>query len=391
MIIYFDWGSDLNTAQMKRYSLAEAKGNAVQASFTKRPYENWEKMWSFTEGARKAIARLVSADSSKQIVLTQGTMEGIMRILDVLFLDARRVLSPHDSVVATDLEISSVYRQLYPTFNLQVAPISQALNQTELTRAFVSIVTQSGNKPPVKAVFLSHVAYRDGRLLPVQSIISSIRKVDPNIKILVDGAQAVGNVNVDVKTIDADFYVFDFHKWIQGPNFTGAIYCRDEATTRLMADHATHPMSFDRSFKIESTLCSKYGPLPGECAALPAAIKGFLSGKFSIESYKCASKLREMIRNSPIFKQVSNHLLPEYLATGIVTLPLKRKQRGIRRRLLEKSNIHVAEHWPTIPLELQRVVSTQGFVRISCSDNWNTQKHVNLLFDALKEDWKTYS
>ncbi|OGQ99005.1 MAG: hypothetical protein A2505_11085 [Deltaproteobacteria bacterium RIFOXYD12_FULL_55_16] len=388
MTAYFDWGSDLNVAQAERFYSAEEEGLSVQASFTSRPYYNWELMWKFMAEARQSIAKLINAKTASRVVLTQGTMEGMMRVFNVLLFDSQRFLAPGDAIATTDMEISATYRQLYPTFNLCVAKISEGTNEDEMAQIVIQEIRHA--ERPIKAFFLSHVAYCDGRKLPVETLIPAIREHFPDIKIIVDGAQAVGNVRVNIQKFEPDFYLFDFHKWIQGPNFTGAIHCRDEATTLLMVKHATHPMAFDRSFDIEATLCSKYGPLPGSCAALPAAIDGFLSGVLTQESFTLASELRTMIRENGTFRTVLKYILPESIATSIVTLPLSEKQRGIRKRLLDKDGIHVAEHWPSIPPQLQRRVPTGGFVRISCSDNWNTRTEVEYLFDALLKDWKMF-
>ncbi|GMQ63905.1 aminotransferase class V-fold PLP-dependent enzyme [Vallitalea maricola] len=75
----------------------------------------------------------------------------------------------------------------------------------------------------VKLIFFSHIEYNTGVMHDLKKIRESIN-IGKNTKILVDGAQAVGQVNVQLDSVD--FYVFPFHKWMLGPMGTGMIYIK---------------------------------------------------------------------------------------------------------------------------------------------------------------------
>lgn len=75
-------------------------------------------------------------------------------------------------------------------------------------------------------VLISHVTYNTAEILPVQKICQAAREIGAIS--LVDGAQAVGQIPVDVKEIDCDFYAFPAHKWLGGPEGVGFLHVRPE-------------------------------------------------------------------------------------------------------------------------------------------------------------------
>lgn len=385
MQLYFDWASDLNVTLMQRFLKSQAQGTKLQNNFSRNPFKNWERWWELYEDARAQISRLIHSRSAGNVVLTQGTMAGLVQILDVLTRDPNRRLSPGDTILATDCEFPPLYRQLYPDLDLRIAKIGRCSGK-QICARLVNALAKSNR--PVKAVFLSHVLYRNGTEVPLQAAISAIHKKSSSIIVIVDGAQAVGHVNVDVSKIGADFYVGDFHKWVQGPNFTGFIHCLSEASVEMLAKHATHPMAFVRTLGIETHLCSKFGPLAFAVAAIPPALRGFLKDEFILNSFDLARDLESRIVGSKVFSNSLRILAPKDFRTGIIALQLEPQQRCLRQRLFERHGMLVSEQWPKIVRGLKTKIDSPGFLRISCSDNWNTKREIDKLFEALRKEWK---
>jgi L-cysteine/cystine lyase len=75
-----------------------------------------------------------------------------------------------------------------------------------------------------RLVALSHVDWTTGEILPLKEICTSAH--DRGVLTLVDGAQSVGNIPVDIPQIGADMYAFTGHKWVLGPEGMGAFYVR---------------------------------------------------------------------------------------------------------------------------------------------------------------------
>lgn len=80
--------------------------------------------------------------------------------------------------------------------------------------------------PRTGLVAVSHVLWTSGRVLPIARIVRACR--DAGVRCLVDGAQAVGQIAVDLGALDPDFYAFTGHKWLLGPVGTGGLYVRPE-------------------------------------------------------------------------------------------------------------------------------------------------------------------
>jgi len=82
--------------------------------------------------------------------------------------------------------------------------------------------------PRTRLVALSHVDWTDGAVFPLEEICALAR--ERGVLTLIDGAQSVGNIPVDVPTSGADMYAFTGHKWVLGPEGMGALYVRPGLT-----------------------------------------------------------------------------------------------------------------------------------------------------------------
>ena len=77
--------------------------------------------------------------------------------------------------------------------------------------------------PRVRLVSVSHVSRRTGARLPIPQICAAVAAAVPTAATLVDGAQALGVIEVDVKALGCDVYVTNGHKYCLGPTGTGAM------------------------------------------------------------------------------------------------------------------------------------------------------------------------
>jgi selenocysteine lyase/cysteine desulfurase len=82
-----------------------------------------------------------------------------------------------------------------------------------------------------KLITLSHVAHIDGRMFPLQQVCEIAER--RHVILAIDGAQAVGQVPVDLGTLDVDFYFFSGHKWCAGPMGIGALLITKRYKERL--------------------------------------------------------------------------------------------------------------------------------------------------------------
>ena len=170
------------------------------------------------EGARKKAARFINAPSEKTIVLTAGTTDGINLVAQTY---GRMTLRPGDEVILSWLEHHSniVPWQILCEQTgaaLRVIPITDR-GEIDLD-AYAALLS-----PRTKIVAVSHVSNSLGTINPVRPIITQAQQ--RGAVVVLDGAQAVPHLVVDVQALDCDFYVFSSHKMF-GPTGTGVLYGR---------------------------------------------------------------------------------------------------------------------------------------------------------------------
>ena len=172
------------------------------------------------EDARRTVARFLNAADPREIVFTRGTTESI-NLVASSFSDA--FMQPGDEVLVSAMEHHS---NIVP-WQRQAARKGIALKVIPITEkgeldmeAFDALLTEK-----TKLVSVAHVSNVLGTVNPVGEII---RKAHARgIPVLVDGAQSVPHMPVDVQALDADFYVLSGHK-IYGPTGIGILYGKEK-------------------------------------------------------------------------------------------------------------------------------------------------------------------
>jgi cysteine desulfurase/selenocysteine lyase len=172
------------------------------------------------ERARRKVQGLLNAASPKEIVFLRGTTEGINLVAATY---GRQHVGPEDEVLITTMEHHSniVPWQLLceeKGARLRVAPINDR-GELEI-EGFSELLTER-----TKIVAVVHVSNALGTINPVRRIIEMAHA--RGAPVLVDGAQAVPHMAVDVQDLDCDFYVFSGHKAF-GPTGIGALYGKQE-------------------------------------------------------------------------------------------------------------------------------------------------------------------
>ena len=177
------------------------------------------------EGAREAVRRFVNAASTREIVFVRGTTEAVNLVAQSW---GRPRLGPGDEIVLSHLE-----------HHANIVPWQMLCEQTG-ARLRVIPMTRSGELdfdayrsllgPRTRLLALTHVSNALGTVVPVREYIAEARR--HGAAVLLDGAQAVPHMPVDVQALDCDFYCFSAHKMC-GPTGIGVLYGR-EALLRAM-------------------------------------------------------------------------------------------------------------------------------------------------------------
>ncbi len=177
------------------------------------------------EAARDAIAGFINARNRRELVFTSGTTESINLVAQSF---CRPGLIPGDRILLSQLEHHSniVPWQLLcdqTGAELLVVPIDE---RGELDLVTFNRQIESG----VKILAIAHVSNALGTILPVSELIRRARQ--NGVPVLLDGAQAVPHMPVDVQALECDFYAFSGHKMC-GPTGIGVLYGREQHLERM--------------------------------------------------------------------------------------------------------------------------------------------------------------
>lgn len=179
-----------------------------------------ERATTAYELTRKKLAAFLNSPSTDQIIFTSGTTAGINLVAQTF---GRSQISKGDQIIVSNLEHHSniVPWQMIAEergAEIKVIPVSDAgVLDIEALKALLN--------PKVKLVAVNHVSNAIGTINPIAEIIQLSHEV--GAKVLIDGAQSVAHLAVDVQALDLDFFVFSAHK-LFGPTGVGVLYGKRE-------------------------------------------------------------------------------------------------------------------------------------------------------------------
>ncbi len=141
-----------------------------------------------------------------------------------------------DHLLLTDCEHPGIFataQEIGRRFKVEVSscPIMDTLNQGDPTAVIAQHL-----RPRTRLLVLSHVLWNTGQVLPVAEIVEVCRNYSTgtkSLRVLVDAAQSVGSLALNLTELGADFYAFTGHKWWCGPEGTGGLYVRPDALESL--------------------------------------------------------------------------------------------------------------------------------------------------------------
>ena len=246
------------------------------------------------EGARDKVQSFINAASRSEVVLTSGTTESINLVAQSY---CRPLLSNGDKVLITHLEHHSniVPWQLLceqTGAELIVAPIDETgqLNSAE----FFALLDET-----VRFVAVAQVSNALGSINPVKQIIE--RAHGMNIPVLLDGAQGVPHMTIDVQDLDCDFYAFSAHKMF-GPTGVGVLYARESLLEEMPPYQGGGDMILEVSFT-----GTTYNELPYKFEAGTPNISGVIGLGAAID-YLQAIGMDEIAHHEA---QLLNYLMDE--------------------------------------------------------------------------------
>jgi len=245
------------------------------------------------------VRRFLNAGASREIVFVRGTTEGINLVSQAF---GRRYVGEGDEIVVTHLE-----------HHANIVPWQMLCSEKKARLRVVpvddrgQVILEEYEKllgPRTRIVAVSQVSNALGTVVPVQAMTEMAHR--HGARVLVDGAQSVSHMPVDVQSIGCDFFVFSGHK-VFGPTGIGAVYGRSDVLDATPPWQGGGNMIADVTF--ERTV---YQPAPfkfeagtgnvADAVGLGAALDYVLSvGRENIARYE--------------------HELLEYMTKGLLTVP----------------------------------------------------------------------
>lgn len=259
-LVYLDSGASAQKPDMVVRAIASLYEDSY-ANVHRGVYRLSEEATRLYEGARDKVRAFLNARRREEIIFVRGTTEGLNLLANTL---GRQRLHAGDEILLTHLEHHSnivPWQMICEQTGaiMRVAPINDAGEVDMAT--FAALLSDR-----TRLVSVSHVSNALGTINPVRKMIALAR--EKNVPVILDGAQAVPHLAVDVQELDCDFYVFSGHK-LYGPTGIGVVYGRFELLDRLPPWHGGGDM-------IESVTFEKttYAPLPSRLEAGTPDIAG---------------------------------------------------------------------------------------------------------------------
>ena len=332
------------------------------------------------ELCRRKVASFINASNSNEIIFTRGTTESINLVADTF---CYQFVNEGDEVIVSALEHHS---DIVPwqigcekkNAKLVVLPISEK-GEIEIAK-LEGLITEK-----TKIIAVAHVSNVLGTINPVRRIIEIAHKHD--IPVLIDGAQGIPHLKVDVKDLDCDFYCFSGHK-MYAPMGVGVLYGKEKWLNDLPPYQAGGEMighvSFEKTTYNEIPFKFEAGtPNVGDTVALSAAID-FIEqiGYDNIEKHEsdllkyCTDRIEE-VGNVKIYGQSP-------LKSGVISFLIEGTHPYDVGTLLDKfygvavrTGHHCAE-------PLMQFYGIPGTVRASFAI-YNTEQEIDIFINGLKK------
>ena len=254
-LIYFDNGA--TTQKPQQVIDAIIKYYTVQnANIHRGVHRMSQDVTVEYENSRITVQKHIGAKHEHEIIFTSGTTDSINFVATAF---GKKIVNAGDEIIVTEMEHHSnilPWQQLCEEKNavLKVIPVTDTgeLRMGEYKKLLTA---------KTKLVAITHVSNTLGTVNPVKNIISIVRKkylpAGRQVPVLVDGAQSIPHIKVDVQDLDADFYCFSGHK-VYAPTGVGILYGKEEWLKKLpnyqVGGGTIKTVSFDETEYAESPL-----------------------------------------------------------------------------------------------------------------------------------------
>src|SRR3989344_6875799 len=190
-------------------------------------YKLSEKATAEYEGTRVKVAQFIGARRSEEVIFTRNTTESINL---VMYAWGMPTVKKGDEIITTIMEHHANFVTWQQLCKITGARLKIVKLRTDYTLDIDDLLSKI--TPRTKLVAFTHVSNVLGTINPVKALIKQIKTKNPQCLILIDGAQAIPHLPVNVDELGADFYAFSSHKML-GPTGVGVLWGRYELLDKM--------------------------------------------------------------------------------------------------------------------------------------------------------------
>lgn len=217
-IIYFDSGATALKPKILGETISEYY-NKYSANAHRGDYDMSLKVDTLYEKTRTLVKNMINAKKEEEIVFTSGATDSLNRIIFGYF---KEQLKENDEVLITKSEHAS---NVLPWFELKDSNnIKIKYIELEDLKVTLENVKKAISKK-TKVISIAHITNVVGDVRPIKEIIEYAHKL--GIIVVIDAAQSIAHMKIDVQDLDIDFMAFSAHK-IYGPTGVGILYGKEE-------------------------------------------------------------------------------------------------------------------------------------------------------------------
>ncbi|MFT6986155.1 MAG: cysteine desulfurase/selenocysteine lyase [Psychromonas sp.] len=330
------------------------------------------------EAVRTAVQQFINAKSSKEIIWTKGTTEGINLLANVLASQLQR----GDQVIISAMEHHAnivPWQMLVKSHGIVLKVIPLSADCCLDLEAYQALLNEK-----TKLVSITHISNALGVINPVKEIIKLAHQVDAQV--IIDGAQAVAHLTVDVQDLDCDYYVFSAHK-LFAPTGVGVLYGKQDLLEKLPPWQGGGEMIKSVSFK-ETT----YNELPFKFEAGTPNIAGVIGLGAALDFIKGYDHERLKAHEQSLlhFTEKALSAIPEVTLfcagvkkSGAISFTIKGESAADIAMLLDAQGIAVRSG-SHCAMPLMSELNCNGTVRVSFAI-YNTLEEAQRFIEALKK------
>jgi cysteine desulfurase/selenocysteine lyase len=337
------------------------------------------------EQARNNIKTFINAKSNKEIIWTKGTTESINLIAMSL---GRKILKQGDEIIVA---LSEHHANIVPWQLIaeHTGAVIKTVALDEMGRVELSAFDKALNSK-TKVFCCAHLSNVIAKINPISKLIQKAKSVGAIT--VIDGAQAVAHLPIDVQSLDCDFYAFSAHK-MYGPTGVGVLYGRQALLETMPPYQGGGEMIKQVSFSKPTT----FNDLPYKFEAGTPNIAGVIAFSKAIEFIRSydAKKIRDYEKQLTIYcyQALQNLLGPsqnivEFIVEGLPDIPiicftLNGHHNHDIATALDSYGIAIRSgHHCAMPL--MEYLNISGCLRISLAA-YNTFEEINYFIASLKE------